>query len=95
MGSLTPICKSKSGCAGSEVMMARFQLVEFLRKPPKAILKSDVKWERGIAKLDDTEDVQFILDENGKKIPEPHRFRKLLAQGFSVIDTETSPYMYE
>ena len=69
--------------------MARFQLVEFLRKKPTEMLKSDVVWERGIALLDEGENVFIIIDEHGNKLRgEPWNFRKLYGQGFTLLDTK-------
>lgn len=70
--------------------MAKFQLCEFLIKPPGVMLKSQVKWKRGIAcviEFNDT-DPLFILDEAGKKLTKVHRYRLLHTLAFGVIDTE-------
>lgn len=68
--------------------MAKFQLCEFLRTKPTTKLKSETVWEKGVAKLNEEEDVEFIMDENGNKLPQPYNFRRCYGQGYTQIDTE-------
>ncbi len=71
--------------------MAKFQLVEFLRKVPTEKFKSDIVWERGIALLNEFDDVHVIIDCEGNKLKkEPYRFRQLIGQGFTHLDTEAA-----
>lgn len=56
-----------------------FQKCVYSIKRSESGLKSDVEWFMGIAKLPKDEffgtaHVDFILDLNGDKIPEPHDF---------------------
>lgn len=69
--------------------MAKFQLCEFRRTVGTAILKKDVKWERGLAKVREFDwDVEFILDAKGMKVKRVYKYRLLSSHAFAVIDTD-------
>lgn len=75
--------------------MAKYQLCSFWRAGREYKgngTKAENPWERGIAKVKDfgVGDVEFIIDENGKKLSykQVTDFRLLTGLGFSAIDTE-------
>lgn len=77
--------------------MAKYQLCEFWRTGRKSKgngTKAENPWERGIAKVKDFcfSDVEFILDEKGKKLShkEIDNYRLVRSLGFAAIDTEGS-----
>ncbi len=70
--------------------MAKYQACKFLRYPPKERLKSEVKWERGIAKVRsfNMDDVIFIIDWSGNIVHGVHRYRLINEPAYCVIDTD-------
>lgn len=71
--------------------MAKWQAVEFLREKPGNIMKCDTPWEPGIAKVQGfgTSDVEFIVDNNGKKLNKaPFDWRLIQGLAYCAIDTE-------
>lgn len=73
----------------------KFQLCKFLRKKPTSenggiILKRDLPWERGLARLRSFNDgdVDFIIDEEGKKVGSVYNYQLVNELAYSAIDTE-------
>lgn len=70
--------------------MAKYQACRFLRKKPTAILKCDVPWELGIARVESfgMSDVDFIIDNQGKKVGKLWRYELISGLAYCAIDTE-------